>query len=292
MSFLTINQLTQLKNILKEENRLELIQNSFNSSFTKTSHFSVGSSLTIMLKENLLEPKERITGIYLLSYLLWFEQQQQANDPLLIKTSPFFFSIAEIFKNSENQKEHFLILIFLNESKIEFIKKTPQEILDLEINQIEEIISKNQQKITEIDLKSLEPLEMKHLTSVSISPSLPFPENNDFVEENLEELLKFQLIPEDLQPPFIQPAPPLLNFSDNEIQWLDFENENPNSLIEFISPFEKPSGVFKKLLDKLRQKELTTKEENQLKSLINQDENSLLGFELSPTILTEIIQKK
>ncbi|KAJ5079939.1 ccr4-not transcription complex subunit 11 [Anaeramoeba ignava] len=301
MSLLKANQLNQLKVILKETSTFETIQNIFGSSFPRNTHFAVSCSLGMLVRNDLLEPQEQIVAIFLLCYLFSIEQQNQQNKKEDQIISSFIVPIIELVSrvSSQNQSERiqgYFALIFLDNIKSDFLKKTSLQILD--ISESDWILFTSHLKNEsphELLIKNTLDLTKNHnIGFPSQSPLIPDPNpepsNSLFTDDDFDEVNKFHFVSDEFQPPFIQPAPGLLGISDSEIQWIDFENDHFKSIFDYLLEEQSIETQTKNLIEKSSKFPLSEEEENLLKILLQEDPQLFDGIDFTSSFLSQIIE--
>ena len=117
---LSQKELSLLYQILSDDNQtFEKISESFENSFPKESYSKVGTTLSILLKDKLLNIHQRIISYYIL-YDMSKKEKTESN--------PYLSIILEMLKNSHNKNElNFLIDYLYN--KINYLNITIQDYL-------------------------------------------------------------------------------------------------------------------------------------------------------------------
>ena len=117
---LSQKELSLLYQILSDDNQtFEKISESFENSFPKESYSKVGTTLSILLKDKLLNIHQRIISYYIL-YDMSKKEKTESN--------PYLSIILEMLKNSQNKNElNFLIDYLYNQ--INYLNITIQDYL-------------------------------------------------------------------------------------------------------------------------------------------------------------------
>lgn len=123
---LSQNELVTLYKIISDKNKtFEEISNLFNDSFSKESYIKVSTSLSILLKDNLLNIHQRI-----ISYFILYEFTK--NDTM--ETNPFLSIILERLQmTTDKTEQNFLIdflchqINYLNLTIDKYLKENPKE---------------------------------------------------------------------------------------------------------------------------------------------------------------------
>ena len=117
---LSSNELSTLYEIISDENKtFESINNSLQESFKEKDFIKISTTLSILLKDNLLNISQRIISFYIIDII-----QKKLN----IEIHPFLPLILGTIQKTKNKSEQYFLLALLN-NNITFISSTVKNFL-------------------------------------------------------------------------------------------------------------------------------------------------------------------
>jgi len=297
---LSVRELGNLLNVLGEEDKpLEQISAQFHKYFNKADQFKVGCCIYLMLQDNLL-PKltNRIAGFWILYDL--YKGEPIASNPFL----PIFVDTLQQ-KDSIEVAEKNLLLQLLGALPKELSKKSPKELsttLHLPPDFQQTIPDLNSLRKLYLDRQ---PIKQSTLRTSGISPILfdSFEENvfsASINQSNQSDSDKDDLSKNDfaedldlnrLEPQFFRPPPPLYHTVDDDVKWLNPE-EDHEALWDFTMCMESEKSIseIRELISKACKGALHPE---QIKQVIKElDANPKLVYHcgLSPKKLPDLVE--
>ncbi|KAJ3432909.1 hypothetical protein M0812_21855 [Anaeramoeba flamelloides] len=317
-SFLQLEELTKLQKLLHDQSTpFQNLGRKVTQNFSNDKHFSVCSVLTIMLRDDLLPKEERIVALFLLLHLSPLgpelktdgkqKQQEQEQEQVLnnkkkqlssVALPPFLPVLLNIAQNSkkfnETQFEAFFVTIGLSDPNSDLFKQRPNQI---GVNNIERL-KKYFPESSKIDLQviftkfSQIESEIPLVNKMGIGSSVPDPEKGKESKKNVEDLFEYQLNTDEFKPPFIRPSPSILEILDNELIWIDYEDETLLPIWDqSITNVKSNNDQFKNLLKKAFSSQLSQPEQQQIILRLENEPKLLEDSEITPNKIKDLAEK-
>ncbi|KAJ6225984.1 hypothetical protein M0813_00949 [Anaeramoeba flamelloides] len=314
-TLLQLDELSKLQQLLQEEYTPFLqIGRKVIQTFTSEQHFSICYSLTIMLREGFFKKKtERIISLFILFKLLPSEalfqfenksqnkkdenldQDKKKDNSIFPPFLPVLINIAQNnHKYNENQYESFFVSICLSDPNSDLFKVSPNQLDLTNIGDLEKFYPQSSQ----INLKDLSnkfsqiDANISLTNKIGISPSIPDPENEKSSKMATNDLLQYQLTTNEFKPSFVRPSPSLLKPFDNELIWIDYEDETLLPLWDqTISNVTTNNDQFMNLMKKAFTSQLSQPEQQQIIVILENEPKILKDSKVTSENITNLVEK-
>ncbi|KAJ6251760.1 ccr4-not transcription complex subunit 11 [Anaeramoeba flamelloides] len=313
-SLIQLEDLVKLQKLLRDESTPFLhIVRKVTQNFSNEQLFSVCSVLTIMLRDELLTVEERIVALFILlhlsplgSELTTGEQQQPQKQNQNNKNSqsppvvlpPFLPVLLNIAQNNqkfnETQFEALFVTIGLNDPNSDLFKLRPNQIGVNNIERLKKYFPESSKLNLQAIFTKFSQIESKIplVNKLGIGTSISDPEKGKESKKNVQDFIQNQLNTDEFKPPFVRPSPSILQILDNELIWIDYEDETLLPIWDqTITNVKSNNDQFKNLMKKAFTSQLSQLEQQQI-ILRLENEPKLLGEGvITPNNFQDLVEK-
>ncbi|CAF0826644.1 unnamed protein product [Adineta steineri] len=325
---LSSKDINLILNFLNEETcgsslTFEQISAQFQHNISKSDYLRVGNALVLLLQNRDLipTPQQRLIILFLFNDMYKSEQQSIHMNPF----APVFISILQNL-NGENfstqkhfhwlispvtQHERWFVKTLINNSSSsnnnlrDFIKKTPNQILQSGLSTINDNNNNGKEELKEKiqeHLQQLPVLVQCHLPAVIDDPEInyygfdtliggPRQRSNDS-RQTIERLLSNNAMEQTIRPEFLRLVPPLHECTIDELVWLSPIDYDP-SLFTWDSTMCIPNTTnneIRQLMEKAYQGVLNLQQQQKLLDEIDNDPNIVYHIGLVPSKLPILVE--
>lgn len=305
--------------MLKEDSVASLSFESIGSAlqrigFNKQDHFRVGSALVLLLQnqDQLPGPHQRLAAIYLL-------YDMYKLDPTA--SNPFAGVFVHVLQNSVSSNvemtggklppispsEKLFLSQLISLPNKDLFKCTPKQILARDNDAVSSQSQKSVYDVSGLQLNLVErqsqipvvsktgiPCVLPHVEPSPLQKSEQPSEGKPVQQQALEAMLcgKNAPVSENLRPSFIRPVP-LLHSSNNELVWMNPTNPVQHKLAwdDAMTKNINKTGEAKKLMQKAFKSTLTSTQQQQLLSQLNEDSKLVYHIGLTPAKLPDLVDQ-
>ncbi|XP_055690454.1 CCR4-NOT transcription complex subunit 11 [Lutzomyia longipalpis] len=287
MDYLALYELLMDKNI--EHQTFEVICSTIQKKFSKGDFLTVGTLLTILIRQgDLAGIIQRLSGYYLLLDLFKGDGQNE---------SPFLGFLLAQYESKDTAltklnviERNFLGQLLTSGTK-ELSKQTPQQIIQGDHFPVTQDVSHARHQVHEKE-KELPVAVKASLPNILSAPAAANPESDTSVRDLLESFLKPDTpLKNGIAPKFMTLAPPLLP-CDDELVWFDATNPAWHRPIYDITMCSSTNLCWevKRLLAQAYKQALTIPDQQRLSSALERDPNIVYHIGLTPAQLPNLVE--
>ncbi|KAJ3445643.1 hypothetical protein M0812_11530 [Anaeramoeba flamelloides] len=314
-SFLQLEELTKLQKLLRDESTPFLhLGKKVTQNFSNEQHFSVCSVLTTMLRDDLLTREERIVALFILLHLSPLgpelttdekQQQKQSKNqnnknsqspPVVLP--PFLPVLLNITQNNqkfhENQFEAFFVTIGLNDPNSDLFKLRPNQIGVNNIERLKKYLPESSKLNLQAIFTKFSQIESEIplVNKMGIGPSVSDPEKGKESKKNVQDFIQYQLNTDEFKPTFVRPSPSILQILDNELIWIDYEDETLLPIWDqVITNVKSNNDQLKILMKKAFTSQLSQLEQQQIILQIENEQKLLEVGGITPNNFQVLVEK-
>ncbi|KAJ3436836.1 hypothetical protein M0812_18903 [Anaeramoeba flamelloides] len=313
-SLIQLEDLVKLQKLLRDESTpfLQIVRK-VTQNFSNEQFFSVCSVLTIMLRDELLTVEERIVALFILlhlsplgSELTTGEQQQPQKQNQNNKNSqsppvvlpPFLPVLLNIAQNNqkfnETQFEALFVTIGLNDPNSDLFKLRPNQIGVNNIERLKKYFPESSKLNLQAIFTKFSQIESKIplVNKLGIGSSISDPEKGKESKKNVQDFIQNQLNTDEFKPPFVRPSPSILQILDNELIWIDYEDEKLLPIWDqTITNVKSNNDQFKNLMKKAFTSQLSQLEQQQIILRLENEPKLLDEGVITPNNFQDLVEK-